>query len=231
MELINEGLVLFTSEILTLFTDFEPSPENRYMVGWVVLSVIVFISLLNMSLFIYSAIKIIRQASKTVATSLKSFIYKIRTMRASFSKSSTMSTVRTSETMMKLNETNPNFQTKSTMDSSIKSIFKKNSQLLKEELRQSDKKKDFNQNSKTVRIDLIKDIESGQGLQRQNTNFKTKISTIREAHQNNMNKKFSNFRNKLDNLDVHNITDDEEMKDVADQPTSAKKIDKISFKF
>eukprot|EP00347_Sterkiella_histriomuscorum_P014114 403362118 len=71
MELINEGLVLFTGQILILFTDYDPNPEHRYMIGWVILSAIAFVSLLNMSLILkYRKIRHkqrIRQRSTIIA--------------------------------------------------------------------------------------------------------------------------------------------------------------------
>eukprot|EP00347_Sterkiella_histriomuscorum_P002646 403367344 len=172
MELINEGLVLFTAEILTLFTDFEPNPEHRYMVGWVVLSAIIFVSLLNMSFFIYSAILLIKKASITVATAFKSLVSKIRTMRSSFSNDQSMTPIKT-------------------MDSQIS--------------------------------------YGDPGLLRESTNYKSKISTIRNISIKNFNRK-QNLG--INNLDEFNITDDEEKRTKDDiAPTTAKIIGKLKQKF
>eukprot|EP00347_Sterkiella_histriomuscorum_P008247 403345817 len=164
MEFINEGLVLFTAEILILFTDYEPNPEHRYNLGWVVLSAIIFVSLVNMSLFFYQAIQTIKKIARLVGIKLKSLIYKFRTMRKSSSSSSTIQLTSTNQSLMKLSETKFNNMTKSNKESSIKTIFSKNSQQNLEKLRQSKKTRNYIDNSKTVRIDPINEFKSGQNV-------------------------------------------------------------------
>eukprot|EP00347_Sterkiella_histriomuscorum_P019164 403342699 len=228
MELINEGLVLFTAEILTLFTDYNPNPEDRYMIGWVVLSIIILVSIINMSLFFYQAFQTIRKISRTVGTAFKSFISRVKSMRRTSSNASTISTLRTSQTLMNnFNDTKSNFLTKSTLDSSIKSLFSKNSQQIKEDLRQTNKLKSYIDSSKTVRIDPIKAINAGQDSMRQNAQLKSKISTIRNVHQSD---KYQRY-NVRTNLDMINITDDEENKDMYDNGTAAKFMNKVKFNF
>eukprot|EP00347_Sterkiella_histriomuscorum_P009385 403341412 len=208
MEFINEGLVLFTAEILILFTDYEPNPEHRYILGWVVLSAIIFVSLINMSLFFYQAIKTIKKIARLVGTKLKSLIQKFRAMRKSSSSPSTISLTSTNQSLMKLSETNSNFMTKTTQESSIKTILNKSSQQNIEKLRSQKKTRNYIDNSKTVRIDPIDQFKSGQDTLRQNTIQKLKISTIRSVYLKNE----YHRQNVSKNIDVQSITDDEDSK-------------------
>eukprot|EP00347_Sterkiella_histriomuscorum_P017912 403347504 len=229
MELINEGLVLFTAEILTLFTDFEPNPEHRYMVGWVVLSAIIFVSLLNMSFFIYSAILLIKMASITVANTFKRLVSKIRTMRSSFSNDQSMTPIKTMDSQMQFNDTHSNFLSQSTQESSIRSKQNKNGfQIRTENIKQTGLTTII-ENLKTDRIDPQCSSYGDPGLLRKSTNYKSKISTIRNISIKDFNQK-QNYD--INNLDEFNITDDEEKRTKDDiAPTTAKIIGKLKQKF
>ena len=47
MEILNEGLVLFTAEVMIIFTDAVLNPYLRYNIGWLILSLITVVSLIN----------------------------------------------------------------------------------------------------------------------------------------------------------------------------------------
>eukprot|EP00347_Sterkiella_histriomuscorum_P003935 403362372 len=123
MELVNEGLVLFTAEILILFTDFDPNPENRYMLGWVVLSVIFLVSFLNMSLFVYQAIQAIRKIAKILNQKLRNIFKKLKTNSSSSSTFTSVTTNSNSQSPMSFNETSSNLITQSTQPTQT-SLFK-----------------------------------------------------------------------------------------------------------
>ena len=47
MEILNEGLVLFTAEVMIIFTDAVLNPYLRYNIGWIILALITAVSLIN----------------------------------------------------------------------------------------------------------------------------------------------------------------------------------------
>ena len=57
VELINETLTLLATYGLVLFTEFVPSPNARYQVGWVVVGITGAILTLNISVMVITGLK------------------------------------------------------------------------------------------------------------------------------------------------------------------------------
>ena len=57
VELINETLTLLATYGLILFTEFVPSPDARYKVGWVIVGITGAILTLNVSVMVFTGFK------------------------------------------------------------------------------------------------------------------------------------------------------------------------------
>ena len=67
LELTNQALTLVATYGLILFTDFLPSPEAKYKMGWAMIAIIFLILVLNFSVMAFSTLRsMYRKCKRTI---------------------------------------------------------------------------------------------------------------------------------------------------------------------